>query len=61
MTHRVRLALRQGRPDESELFDDTSRYAVDLRALLRDWDLLQARYEHLPEFRELVRRYLDRT
>jgi len=54
MTTRLRLALRHRRP---ELFDADSPYAADLRALLRDWNLLQARYEHLPEFHELVRRY----
>jgi len=32
-----------------------------MRALLRDWDFLQANYEHLPEFKELVRRYLKQT
>ena len=54
MISRVRHAPRQRRP---ELFDADSPYAADMRALLRDWDLLQARYEHLPEFHEPVRRY----
>jgi hypothetical protein len=54
VTDRVLLASWR-RP---ELFDDHSPYSVDLRALQREWELLQARYEHLPEFKELLRRYL---
>ena len=57
MVHRVKLALRQRRGSRPELFDADSPYAADMLALLRDWDLLQARYEHLPEFQELMRRY----
>jgi hypothetical protein len=56
MTDRLRLPVRKRRP---ALFDGESLYAGDTKALQRDWDFLQARYEHLPEFRELVRRYLD--
>jgi hypothetical protein len=41
-----------------ELFDDDSPYSLDVRAMQREWELLQARYEHLPEFKELLRHYL---
>jgi hypothetical protein len=45
----------------TELFADNTPYAADVRALIRDWDFLQANYEHLPEFKELVSRFLKRT
>ena len=57
MTNRLRLVHSRRRP---EVFDDDApNYLIDLRAMLRDWDFLRAPYEHLPEFKELVHRYLD--
>jgi hypothetical protein len=50
------LAKLPGRR-RSKGFDADSNYVGDVRALLREWDLLQARYDHLPEFNQVVRRH----
>jgi hypothetical protein len=49
-----------GRLRRGVLFDPDSNYAADARAMVRDWDHLRARYDHLPVFREMIRRYFFR-
>jgi len=53
MMTRVKLPAFKRR----ELFADDSNSSVDVRALLREWAQLQARYDHLPEFKEVIRRF----
>ena len=44
-----------------KLFDANSNYADDARAMVREWDQLQARYEHLPVFKEMIRLLLPKV
>jgi hypothetical protein len=55
--NRVKL---KGWRHRGELFDPNANYAVDARAMVHDWDQLQARYDHLPVFKEMIRRYFLR-